>query len=146
MSTALITAFATVAGGAVLAVGGTIARRALSGWRSRKKREREIRAWLLGVAEVPGVSEAVAGAPLRLEQMGKRLEKLEATAGATYDLVVAQNARLDRFIKDWTPNGENTNKPGDVLQRMARNQGVLLPEDEVGDSPRRRRDDERGLD
>lgn len=146
MSTALTTAFATVAGGAVLAVGGTIARRALSGWRSRKKREREIRAWLLGVAEVPGVSEAVAGAPLRLEQMGKRLEKLEATAGATYDLVVAQNARLDRFIKDWTPNGENTNKPGDVLQRMARNQGVLLPEDEVGDSPRRRRDDERGLD
>lgn len=141
MSDALVTAFATVAGGAVLAVGGTIARKAISRLRTRRRREREIRAWLLGVAEVPGVSEAVAGAPKRLEQMGKRLEKLEATTAATYDLVVAQNSRLDRFIKDWTPNGENTNKPGDVLQRMARNQGVLLPEDEVGDSPRRRRDD-----
>lgn len=115
---------------------------------TKKIQERQLHDLFIdGRPGVDGVSQEVLPAYIRVAGLEEQQKKTNDTLGKQGTLLEAITETLseiaitlDQVDKKMTPNGGDTNEPGDLLQRLAQSTGVWI-DDKKRPLHNRRRDD-----
>ena len=98
--------------------------------RDLRKAKKAMTLWLFGKKGVKGISEDIQSAPEQMVAMKvdiagirKDVNKLLASVGDLVDIARNTNQSVRAVDKKITPNGGDTNNPGDLQMRAAKRSG-----------------------
>ena len=121
----------------VVGLGGVIVAYFLVPWtkeqRDLRKAKRAMTVWLFGKKGVKGISEDIQSAPEQMTAMKtdicsirRDVNKLLSAVGDLVDIARKTNQTVKAVDSKITPNGGDTNNPGDLQMRMAKERGVWI--------------------